>query len=146
MLSDYLSAGPLLIDRIRSAVPGIVAVLPARDLSALNETSLQSPTVFVVYDGDRLSDATGRGQAQTVQQRWLVVLAVRNARQADGGAGLAAGAGPLLSGLLKALQGWQPNSPDFRPLIRVASPHPGYSPAFAYYPLAFESQIFTLGD
>jgi hypothetical protein len=145
MLADYLSASNLIIDRIRAAVPGVVSVLPARDLANVVESTLQSPSVFVVYDGDRLSDTGGRGQAQVIQQRWLVVLAVRNARQADGGAGLAADAGPLITDLLQALQGWQP-SPDFRPLIRVASPKPGYSPAFAYYPLAFECQIFTLGD
>jgi len=146
MLADYLAAGPLIIARIADAVPGIVSVLPARDLASLTESTLQSPTVFVVYDGDRLADTAGRGQAQAVQQRWLVVLAIRNAKQGDGGAGMAAEAGPLLVGLLKALQGWQPNSTDYRPLVRVAAPRPGYSPAFAYYPLAFESQIVTTGD
>lgn len=145
MLSDYLAAGPFIIDRIRDAVSGVASVLPARDLANVVETTLQSPSVFVVYDGDRLGDASSTGRAQAIRQRWLIVLAVRNARQADGGAGLAAEAGPLISDLLQSLQGWQP-SPDFRPLIRVAAPHPGYSPAFAYYPLAFECQIITLGD
>ncbi len=146
MLADYLSLSPLIIARIGAAVSGIAAVLPARDLAALNELALQSPSVFVVYDGDALAESGGRGQAQVVRQRWIVVLAVRNATQGDGGAAQTAQAGPLLSDLISALQGWQPGSPDFRPLTRVSAPRPGYSPAFAYYPLAFECQIFTTGD
>jgi hypothetical protein len=101
--------------------------------------------VFVIYDGDRLGDSAGRGQAQNVQQRWLVVLAARNATQGDGGAALQGEAGILLSKLLAALQGWAPSA-EHRPLRRVAAPRPGYSPAFAFYPLAFECQITLIGD
>jgi len=143
MLADYLAAGPLIMQRIRDAVADIAAVLPARDLSRLAESELQSPAVFVVYDGDRLGDAAGRGGARIVHQRWLVVLAVRNAAQSDGGAALTGDAGPLLSDLLEALQGWAP-SVDHRPLYRVAAPLPGYSPAFGFYPLAFEAALITV--
>lgn len=143
MLADYLAAGPLLMQRIRAAVPSVAAVLAARDLSRLAESTLQSPAVFVVYDGDRLGDAAGRGGARIVHQRWLVVLAVRNATQSDGGAALTNEAGPLLSALIEALQGWAP-SDDFRPLVRIAAPLPGFSPAFAFYPLAFEAALITV--
>lgn len=143
MLADYLAAGLLLMQRIRDAVPGVVAVLAARDLSRLAESTLQSPSVFVVYDGDRLGDAAGRGGARIVHQRWLVVLAVRNATQTDGGAALTTEAGPLISDLLSALQGWEP-SEDHRPLYRVAAPLPGFSPAFGFYPLAFEAALITV--
>ena len=145
MLSNYLAISPLIIARIRAEVPAIVDVLPAQDLATLTESTLRTPSAFVIYDGDNLGDTAGRGQAQGVKQRWLIVLAIRNARQNDGGAGLAADAGPLISDLLTALQGWQPDSTDYRPLTRVAAPRPGYSPAFAFYPLAFETQIITTG-
>jgi len=143
MLTDYLAAGPLLMQRIRAAVPGVAAVLAARDLSRLAESTLQSPAVFVVYDGDRLGDAAGRGGARIVHQRWLVVLAVRNATQADGGTALAHDAGPLLSGLIEALQGWAPSA-DFRPLYRSNAPPPDFSPSFGFYPLAFEAALITV--
>lgn len=145
MLSDHLAAGPLFIARIRETVSDLADVLPARDLAGLTESTLRSPTVFVIYDGDVLADSAGRGQAQMVRQRWLVVLALRHARQGDGGAALGAEAGPLLTALLAALSGWTPST-DHRPLVRVAAPRPGYSPAFAYYPLAFETAFHTLGD
>ena len=160
MLPDYLAAGPLLIERIRAALPALRAVLPAgglarifaealpyspADLAGIGEAAIQSPSVFVLYDGDRLGDSAGRGQAGIVHQRWMIVLAVRNARQGDGGAALLVDAGPLLAALLAALMGFQ-LSADHRPLVRVAAPAPGYSPALAYYPLAFETAISTLGD
>ncbi len=145
MLPDYLAAGPLLIERIRAALPALRAVLPAGDLAGIGEAAIQSPSVFVLFDGDRLGDSAGRGQAGIVHQRWMIVLAVRNARQGDGGAALLADAGPLLAALLAALMGFQ-LSADHRPLVRVSAPAPGYSPALAYYPLAFETAISTLGD
>jgi hypothetical protein len=41
---------------------------------------------------------------------------------------------------------WRPDAcPDHRQLTRVAAPAPGYTPAFAFYPLAFEAPMSTLG-
>jgi len=98
----------------------------------------------VIYDGDRLGDSGGRGQAQIVFQRWLAVLAVRNARGQATGEGVAAEAGPVLGAMIVALSGWAP-SPEHQPLVRVAAPRPGFSPALGFYPLAFETQISTRG-
>lgn len=139
-LADYLAAGPLLVARVKDQVAGLRHVLPATELSAMKETGLPSPSAFVIYDGDRLGDSALRGQSRVVYQRWLVVLAVRNATQGDGGQAIQDEAGPLLSSILGALQG-HILSPDHRPLIRVQAPKPGYSAAFAYYPLAFETGI-----
>ena len=139
-LLDYLAAGPLIVARLKDRVEDLRLVLPATELSAMKETGLPTPSVFVIYDGDRLGDAALRGAVRVVHQRWLVVLAVRNATQGDGGQAMQDTAGPLISALLGALQGVL-LSPDHRPLMRVSAPKPGYSAAFAYYPLAFETAI-----
>lgn len=139
-LADYLSAGALIIARLKDRVPGLRQVLPATALSTLTETGAQSPAAFVLYDGDRLGDSAMAGRQRVIHQRWLVVLAVRNATQGDGGKAMQDVAGPLISEILGVLQG-HALSADHRPLMRVAAPRPGYSPAFAYYPLAFETAI-----
>lgn len=147
MPADYLALGPLIAQRLRDQVGALQMVVELQAADDLeSELRGRRAAAFVVYDGDRLGDSAGRGQAQTIWQRWLVVLAVRNARGADSGDGVRDAAGPLITRLLAALQGWQPDGTGHRPLARVAAPAPGYSPAFAFYPLAFESQITTLGD
>lgn len=143
-MTDYLSAGPLIIARIK-AKTGIEDVRPARELAGIAESAIRSPSVFVVYGGDTLGANGGRGQAQVVRQRWVVVLAVRNATQGDGGEATATEAGPLITELLESLQGWEPST-NHGPLERKQAQQPGYSPAFAYYPLAFDCQLFTIGD
>lgn len=145
MAADYLVVGGLIVQRLREQVPELQLVEQLQDMDNIEER-LQARRVgaLVIYDGDRLGDTAGRGAAQVVHQRWLVVLAVRNARGADTGAGARATAGPLLSVVLTVLSGWQP-SDAHRPLARVAAPRPGYSPAFAYYPLAFEAAMPILG-
>lgn len=147
MAADYLALGPLIAERLRERVQELQMVVTLQDAADLEERMrARRAAAFVVYDGDRLADAAGRGQAHPVWQRWLVVLAVRNARAHDTGDGLRDEAGPLISALLAALQGWQPDDDAYRPLARVAATAPGYSPAFAFYPLAFECQITMLGD
>jgi hypothetical protein len=145
MPADYLAAGPAIIARIGARVPALASVRQATGRAAVDESVLAAPAALVIYDGDRLGDEAGQGQAQIVHQRWLVVLAVRHAAQGDGGAASAALAGPLLSALLAALQGWAP-TPAHRSLIRTDAPRPGHSPGFVYYPLAFESAVSTLGS
>lgn len=146
MISDYLAAEPLLIARLRAAVAGFRAVLGAADLDGVAEGAQTVPAAHVIYDGDALpgGDASrgGAGAAQMVAQRWLVVVAVRNVRQAATGDGARGEAGPLISQTLAALSGWQP-SPSFRPLRRVAGPRPGYNAGFGYFPLLFEAQLVT---
>lgn len=145
MIADHLALGALLVARIRDRVADLPLVEQLHDVDAIEERlNARRAGAIVVYDGDRLGETAGRGAAQIVHQRWLVVLAVRNARGADTGEGARAQAGPLITALLTALQGWQPGA-DHRPLVRVAAPAPGYSPAFAYYPLAFEAPISVIG-
>lgn len=145
MINDWLCASGLIRARITAQVPEILIVEPAVGLQDIEARCLQNPSAFVLYDGDRIGDTAGRGQAQIIHQRWLVVLAVRNLRDIPGGSGVMEQAGSLLAKLLLHLQGWAP-SPDHRPLTRVQGPLPGSSVGWGYFPLAFETPLSAVGD
>lgn len=146
MLADYLAAEAAIIGRLKEQVAGFAGVLGAGDLGAVEEKSQQTPAAHVLYDGDVVAGGgDGRGgnnAAQMVMQRWMVVVAVRNARDPLGGTGARADAGPLITGVIRALSGWAPTE-FHRPLRRVQAPRPGYNKGFAYFPLVFEGQILT---
>jgi len=140
MIEDWLSAGGAIVARLVAEVAELRQVTTLASLSEIEAVTIQSPSAFVVWHEDAIGDATAQGAAQIVSQRWLVVVAVRSARDAGTGAGVLAEAGPIVTMALKALMGWQPSAAH-RPLARVAAPRPGFSGAFGYFPLAFETRI-----
>jgi hypothetical protein len=143
-MADYLAAEALIIQRLQSQVPGMKA-LSAADLADVAEAKQTTPAFHVLYHGDRLVDAQGRGQAQAVAQRWMIVITVRTARDQGKGGAARNTAGPHLDAALKALSGWEPDQ-SHGALRRVAAPRPVYSKGgFAYFPLAFETVVETLG-
>lgn len=145
-MDNHLALEALLIERIKSAVPEFRDVFGMADLAAMQESSQVTPAAHVIYQGDAIpsSNSAGQGTAQVVLQTWLVVVAVRSARDTRGGAGSREEAGPLIAAVIKALSGWQP-APEFRPLGRVNAPRPGFNAGFAYFPLAFEARFITKG-
>ncbi|WP_290889381.1 hypothetical protein [Arenimonas sp.] len=136
--ADYLGAAPLIVERLRTAVPALRGVLLADDLAALAERTAVGPLAFVIYDGDEVLEGDGRarqGASQMVRQRWAVIMAVRSAVQHRDGA-LHQIAGPLLTAVIAALAGW--HTPPYRaPLYRITAPRVDYGPNFALYPLLF---------
>lgn len=153
MIADYLQAGSLIEARIRSAAPSITRVSPLGSLYSLLENepermaahiSGQLPAAFVGFDGEVPGDVTGDGFTHVVEQRWLVVLAVGNYRNADTAAGVTADAGPLLSELVQALTGWVPST-DFMNLQRRTAPRPGYLAGVGFFPLVFATTLVVEG-
>lgn len=145
---NYLALEPLIIDRLKTEVPTLRAVLSADALADLAEGVQTTPAAYVLYDGDDVPSADGKragdGARQLVSQRWLVVLAVRNAR---GGSDAREDAGPLLTQILAALAGYHPQpappSQVYRPLKRAQAPRPGYHAGYGYFPLLFTTEVLT---
>lgn len=142
LLTDWLAAGPLIVERLRAKVPGLRLVAQLADLANIEQAAVQVPAAFVAYDGDRYAEGAASGMAQHGAQRWQVVLAVRNASVGGNGAGVPGEAGPLLPQIGAALAGWSPFDGG-RPLRRVTALRPGYTVGFGYYPLAFELDFVT---
>lgn len=146
-MDNHLALEPLLIARLKSAVPGFRAVMGIADLESIPGASQTVPAAHVIYNGDTLPGGEGRagqGSAQVVVQSWLVVILVRNLRDALGGSAARSDAGLLLTDTIQALSGWQA-APEFRPLVRVNAPRPAFNAGFGYFPLAFEARFITRG-
>ncbi|MEW5708776.1 MAG: hypothetical protein AB1830_07715 [Pseudomonadota bacterium] len=141
MIADYFAAEGPIVARLAAQVPG-VAVLTSSDLAETEDAPPITPAIRVLYGGDRLGSQAGRGAVQSVFQRWLAVLVVRDTRPGGVGGGRQ-GAGQLLLQALSALSGWEPG-PGFGPLKRVEAPAPHYGDGLAQFPLAFECQVITV--
>jgi len=142
-MADALSIWQPICDRIRAQVPALKAVLPAWDLASVVERSQVTPAVFVVYDGEDVADQVSNGKTVLESQRFVIVLAVRNASDTLGGSGAAEDAMAIRTAIYAALSGWVPG-PAHRPMTRARSGYrPHYTPGFAYLPVAFETKSFV---
>ena len=140
---DWLHVGAQMVERLRASVPELRQVRMAVSIAELGEITPAAPAAWVVWDGDQIADDARSGASQSVDQRWLVVLIVRSAKEADAGGGVVTEAGPLMSEVLSALMGWTPMGG--MALRRTTAPTPGYQAGYGYYPLAFTCRIVASG-
>lgn len=151
-ITDYFGAEPLIIARLKALLVDAESapLVPLAHyftpfgLAEMQESSQPSPAIHVIYAGDVVtSEAVGQRSRTMINQRWLVILALRNARaQLRDTSELRLAAGVIVPFLLDALQGWAP-AEWMRPLGRVSGPPAGYSSTFAYFPFMFEGRIVT---
>lgn len=144
MLSNYFALEPVLLERIRAEVDGLIAVYTPFSVEDMFQLTNASPSVSLIYTGDRVVDDAGKGKASVIYQQWLVALAVREeSAQLDQTQSLRTKADPLIRQILAALQGFNPNIAGFRDLKRVPENLGVASSAgFSYFPFMFESQVF----
>lgn len=140
MIENWFALEPLLVERIKSRVPTDVLVAGIQDESGVSEATLGNAAILIMYHGDRPGDSAGHGAASIDYQQWLIWVAVKNATQGDGGAAKRASAGRLIVQVKRALSGWEPND-DFDALKKIPAPRPGYTAAFGYFPLAYETYL-----
>lgn len=146
-MTNYLSAEAFIIARLREKAPEAVkAVLSAADLAGVAESKQVTPALHVLFHGYRPTRAVegSRGAIQETEQTWVVVTAVRNLRTPKTGEHAREEAGPILSAVLAALQGWQP-SPKHTPLELAGGPRAGFTGGYGYFPLAFTTRVVTRG-
>lgn len=142
---NWLAAGDRIVTRLAAQVPALRMVETMTTLTAEGieqRIKTQAPAAIVVYMGDRITPDPRAPRITAGAQRWVVVLAVRNARAGGNNAALADEAGPLLPLIRAALAGWVPLD-EGRPLRPASGMAPGFGVAFAYYPLAFELDFVT---
>jgi hypothetical protein len=147
MLANYLSVEALITDRLKEPARSLPQVLSAGDLEGVKEASQKHPAIHLINLPDAIpngkNDSAVNGKNQIVQQRWMVVIVVKNVSTS---AKLREDAGPIISGAIKALQGWKP-SPEHGHMLRKDAPYrQTYRNGFGYFPLLFTTQIITTGD
>ncbi|MDX1464122.1 MAG: hypothetical protein R3215_00285 [Halomonas sp.] len=144
---DYLVAEGLILARLETELADLAGlkVLSTADLAGVDEGAQHTPALHVVYMGDAVpgGEQVDQGNYHVLRQRWMVVAAVRNARQQRSGQATRAEAGPLLSRVIQALSGWRPGE-GLGSLTRVSAPRPAFTPGgFGYFPLQFETVLMT---
>ncbi|MEO5330544.1 MAG: hypothetical protein H7839_00865 [Magnetococcus sp. YQC-5] len=134
-MDDYLAAEPLIVARLNDQIDN-VSIKSTWGMPKIQETFDLPPAVLIILEADipgqinLLED----GPSQLVEQTWLCLVVVGDAQNE---------AGPLISQVIKALNGWQPSDTSFSPFKRVKSTFvPDYSPNGVYYfPVAFSTNF-----
>lgn len=128
-----------IVARLTEKVGDLVdRIYTAAEAAQVEEQLQLTPSLAVVYNGYRPAGDVAGGIVQGVAFSFLVIVSVRNAKQAGRHKGAREDAAPILDAVMGALI-------NFRPMeggsILKLSDAPGatFSDAgFAYYPLAFE--------
>jgi hypothetical protein len=87
-------------------------VLGEAELARLSEGSQPTPAIHVFLDDVRVNDTAKLGTLYTLDQFWLISVAVRNVRSTEA---LLQEAGELATRVLSVVAGWQPTR-DYSPL------------------------------
>lgn len=118
---NYLAVEPLIIARLQSELAGMVEAVGGivEYEQALADPESPRPAAYVLYAGDAaVENVAGQGRASRPVQHWQVGLLLRPAIDDQSGRASMAGAGRLITRVLKALAGWRA-AEGFQPLRRV---------------------------
>lgn len=141
-MNDLLWAEEAILNRLRDQVTQMRTVAGARELKAIPTHARTTPALYLIADGYQPWQHAGAEQA--IEQLWLVVVAIRNLRLAEGGAGERREAGPVLWQSCQALIGWQPD-PTMGAMRLVASPGTICNEDLVLFPLRFATRIVLNG-
>ena len=130
-MEDYLEAEPLIVARLKEKIRD-ARIHSSWGQPVIKETTDLPPSVMVFLEDDRPGTTVANGRDQKIEQVWLALVVVRDAEQE---------AGPLISQVVRALAGWNPEKNRFSPFQRVKSAFsPDYSPnGVFYFPIAFST-------
>lgn len=138
-MENYLSAGPLIIDQLKSEIPELAnAIFSAADLEGVTEARQHAPALHVLYFGDRVIEC--RGSACTVEQLWYVVVVARNVKTQRSSEDARMEAGFIIKKVMKSLLGWRPSN-EHDSLKRINGVSPAFGAGFAYIPLLFTTKL-----
>lgn len=107
-MANYLALEGLLLERLQplTATWPTLRIDAARDLAGVRTQDQRLPALCVLYLGEgAISDNGGQGPQIEAEQRWGIIVAVRDLRDAQAGR---ATAGDLLGAVLDRLHGWKP--------------------------------------
>jgi hypothetical protein len=139
---NFMAIEPLIIERLRVAVPELRAVYTAREADAVLTRREVSPAAHVIYGGFQIAEVMHAGLAARLNQVWLIVITATSAKGGSTGAGPREIAGPLMIAVMQALLGWKPGT-GFGRLLLTGSPQARHLEGFSYFPLTFTSQVIV---
>lgn len=137
---DALWLAPHLCTRLRDQVPTLRDAFALDEFDVAENAPRQFPAAVVLLDALRPPGSDPMQRAAVVELDWLVLLAVRSSRR-DGDRA-SQRLGPLVSQVVRALQGWVP--PDSkRAFAWRRGPRPDYGKDVSYFPLLFTIQALA---
>lgn len=149
-VSNYFAVEPIIVKHIKANVPNLEEVNTPFDIDDMLDGISATPSVSVIYYGDRVGDSSSNGKVVSQYQQWLIVLKVSNATaQSKNTNELRAYASDFIIGLKNCMQGFDPKSVSpnltaYRQFKRVDSPvSNGSRSGFGYFPFLFEIQMFV---
>jgi hypothetical protein len=137
----FLSLEGALIDRLRDQLADDVQVLSASEVA--DNRPAAAPGVLIVLD--RYQPLERKGDVLPIQMTWLTVIQVRNTQTLRSGVGMRSVAGPLMSAVIAALHRWRPDIDGYMPLDLSPAPGALYEGGFAFFPLAWTTQVHIRG-
>lgn len=145
---SYFIAESLIKQRLTNKLTTIKTenILVTTDMKDVAFKNQIVPAVHIIYAGDTVetNDSKNKGQGQSINQIWHIVIAVRNERTLLSNSGLI-DADPIITDVLKSLQGHQ-LSPDLGELRRERSPYkPTHNDGYSYFSFAFSTKIIFIG-
>lgn len=132
MISDWLSAGELIKDRVAAQVAGLARVDIVSSVTEAAQVVKDDKACFIAWAGDSTFDIGGCGTVAAVNQRWQVILAVRPGQTP----------GAMLSSIITTLSGYE-LSDAFDGLRFAGGSAAFFTGDFALYPLNFELAVFA---
>lgn len=141
---NYFAVEPLIVDHIKANVANLLDVDTPFDIDDMLDNTNTTPSVSVIYHGDRVGDVSAKGTINSQYQQWLIVLKLRDPMAQSGNTNsLREMANPFILDLLKAMQGFEPKIERYRHFKRADSPVAvGSGGGFGYFPFLFEIQMF----
>ncbi|MDH5757896.1 MAG: hypothetical protein OEZ55_14655 [Nitrospinota bacterium] len=131
---DYFTAQQAIASRLMEQIPSLQSAIGSgRGL----DPAIRRPAAAVFHEGH---EPLGRGVGQSLfRQKWKVTLVVDSANDRHGSVARAM-AGPLISQIITALDGWIP-AEGHSPLAALSGGAEEYQDGVASFDLLFESGI-----
>lgn len=142
---NFLALEPLIIARLKAALPPHVHVLAAAELADMQWAHQPTPAVHVMYGGYSV-ERNDVPAFVVITQTWLTVIVTRNLRDMAGGHDARQDAGALAAPVFDALHQWRAAGEDGKPagaapLKLVNAPRADFDDGHFYLPLAWQTTI-----
>lgn len=133
-----------IVHRLQEKVgPLVKSVFTAAEFADVDESSQFTPAIAVIYGGYAPTQTPGAtiGKIQEIEQTWLCVVSVRNAKNSRLRAGAREDSAPIAQAVIEALIGWRPDVAGEMPLKLAPSPGAQFNDAgTVFYPIAFTNR------
>lgn len=146
---NTLALGEAICLHLEAQIPAIYPrlrrVLRAQDLADVVEGAQDAPALHVLSAGDEVTGSLDAGRLAELDQRWLVVCAVRYVRRtasepAEEDGGILRGAVCAVLQGARLLEG-------YGPLYRITGPKTAHRPGgYSYYPLLYAAATIGGAD